>query len=435
MTPQDVVQSAMLVGVSTPNAFAKHKNLDMNGGEGAATDDSHAREEDMVSTKKPIAVHPKLITGKESKRGYRQRYRLPFMTRSAARKERAAAGLERPSQHPNLKHPAHIPIWAQTATSQPNSRGLDPEAPTFIPMPAIQVKSSRHPEAKGPVHIPIWAREETTQEGLIPHLSPEATVPVPTHPQKLTTQASAQHLDCKGPQNLSTSAEHAATLCASIADTINVKDQREFAQPRFSIYDDMDMKPPCALKVTLNARSYSKKTAIPITTYKARGNSGNIIGMNYLKARQALHQLGPNRKLGWYTIWTVNLDTKAEVNSVRAKVLAGIRVQSDNSRKRRSNDDSFFELLLRKDRLPVDEYNKTRRIEEHGTEKEFKFHFSDRSSSSSPKSVSESTSEELRAKAVSSSCSFTLSCCYLIYRKDMVGFNRAPSLSLSAELC
>lgn len=47
-----------------------------------------------VFTKKPIAAHPKLITGKESKRWYRQRYRLPFMTRSEARKERAAAGLK-----------------------------------------------------------------------------------------------------------------------------------------------------------------------------------------------------------------------------------------------------------------------------------------------------------------------------------------------------
>ena len=495
----------MLIGVSAPNAFAKDKKWDMNEGEGAASDNFHAREEDMVFTKKPIATHPKLITGKESKRGYRQRYRLPFMTRSEARKERAAARLEAvadhgldivasaddlvqdgdsnggpgpstlanatktanlaakaaptkdtdtpapasvpqqkcnhaptllvtgvsaaqegPSQHPNPKHPAHIPIWAQTATSQPNSQGLNPEALSFIPMSAIQVKSSRHPEAKGPIHIPIWA---TTQEGPIPHVSPGAT-----HAQKLTTQASTQYLDCKDPQSLSTSAQDAATLAASTADTINAKDQREFAQPRFSIYDDMDMKPPCAIKITLNARSYSKKTAAPMITYKARGNSGNIIGMNYLKARQALHQLDPNRKLGWYTIRTVNLNTKAEVNTVRAKNLAGIRLQSDNSAKRRSNDDSLFELLLRKDRLPVDvdEHNKTRRIEEQGTEKEFKSCFSDRSSSSSPKPPSESTCEELRAKAVSSNCSFLL---LFPLSQRHSGIQSSTQFFLSAELC
>ena len=501
-TPRDVVQSAMLVGISTPNAFAKNKKWDdMNGGEVAVDDNTQAKEDDIVFKKKSLAIHPKLICGKFSKLSYRQRYRMPFMTRSEAHKERATARLkavadnslamdldtlasmddlakdgdgnggpgpstlanastkahlaaeadlttdtdasvpasvpqqkdnpapallatnistaqEGSSQHPNPQDPAHIPIWAQIATSQPNSRGLNPEAPTFIPRSAIQMKYWRHPKFTGAVHIPAWAREATTQEGSFPPFNPEAAVPAPTHHLKATAQASAQFPDWKGLQNLSARAQDAVALGASTADIINAKDQRDFAQPRFTIYDDMDLKPPCATKVTLNAHSYSKKTATPIT-YKTRGNSGNTIAMNYLKARQALHQHDPNRKLGWFAISTVNLNPKAEENSVhQAKVLASIRVQSDNSRKRRASDDGLFELHLRTGTLPGNVYKKIRRIEQDSEEEEFNG-FSDHSSSSSPKPVSGSTVEELRAKAVSNISLFIISCHYFLYLKDM----------------
>ena len=478
-TPRDVVKSAMLVGISTPNAFAKNKKWDMNGGEGAVSDNTQAKEDDVVFKKKSIAIHPKLISGKASRLRYRQRYRLPFMTRLEARKERALVRLkavadndlamdldtlastddllkdgdgnggpgpstlsnaatkarlaakvdltmdtdapvlasvpqqkgspapalsetsistaqEGPSQHPNPQHPAHIPIWAQMATSHPNSRSLNREVPTFIPRSAIQMKSLRHPKVTGAVHIPIWAREATTQEGPFPPLDSEAAVPGPTHALNATAQASAQYPYLKSSQYLSTRAQNAVALGASTADIINAKDQRDFAQPRFTMYDDMDLKPPCAVKVTLDAYSYSKKTATPIT-YNNRGNSGNIIAMNYLKARQALHQPDPNRKLGWYSTWTVDLNPKAEANSDhQAKVLASIRAQSDNSRKRRASDDSLFELQLRTGALPVNVYKKIRRIEEDSEEE-----FNGFSSSSSPKPVSESSIEELRAKAVS----------------------------------
>ena len=508
-TPHDIVQSAIVVGVSTPNAFAEHKKWEPNGKEVIITD----REEDMGFKKKRLVAHPKLVSGENSKPQYRK-YRLPFMTRSEARKERAAAGLKGvaddglamdldtpaptddlakhgdsnggpgpstlanaskkahlaaeadftmdtdtpapanvpqqkgnpapgmlvagisttqggPSQHPNPKHPAHVPTWAQTATSQPNSQRLNPEAPTFIPTSAIQVKSSRHPEAKGPVHIPIWAKETVAQISPSRVLGPEAALPVTTHAQKTTTRVSAHYPNCKGPQNLSTRAQNAATLGASTADTINARDQREFAQPRYSIYNDMDLKPPCALKVTLEGRSYSKKPAAPIIC-KARGNSGNIIAMNYLKARHALYRLDPNKKLGWYTTRTVNLNTNAEVNSVRAKILASTRVQSDNSKKRRASDDGLFELLLRQGSLPAKHHQKRRRIEED-SEEEFKG-FSDRSCSSSPKSVSEVALEDLRAKAVSK-ISVILSCCYVLLSQGQSEIHSSTQLFPSAEIC
>ena len=473
-TPHDVVQSAMLVGVSTPNAFAKHKKWDQNGEEAVVSNNFHASEEEMAFNKKSYTAHPKLVNGKKSKREYKERYRVPFMTRSEAHKARAAAGpetvtddglamhLDTPaptdhlandgdsnggpgpstlalatkkahlaaeadltmdtdtpatasvpqqngnptpallvtdistaqegsSQHPNPKHPAHIPIWAQMAISQPSSL-----PPAFIPRSAIQSKSSRHPEATGPVHIPIWARETTTQESR--RLSPEATVPATTHDRQPTTQVSAQNFDCKAPQNLSPRAQNAVTLGASTADTINTKDQRDFARPRYSFYDDMDLKPPCSLKVTLKANSYSKKPAAPITC-NTRGNSGNIIAMNYLKARHALHQLDRNSKLGWYTIRTVNRNTKAEVNSVRANNLTSTCAQPDNSRKRRASDDGLFEMLLRKGSLPTEGDNKKRRIEED-SEEEFKG-FSDRSNSPSPEPVNEVQLQDLRVRAVS----------------------------------
>ena len=460
-TPHDIVQSAIQVGISTPNAFAKSKQREPDREEVAIDEKVHAEDDDMIFKKRPFPVHPKLISGKNSKREYKPRYRLPFMTRSEARKARTAAGLngapaptsahaehsvsgpgpstlakatkkahlaaeadltmdtdtpvpasipqqesnpttlplvtgisttqEGSSQCPDANHPARVPLWAQMATSRPISQRLKLGVPRFIPRSAIQVKSLRHPQAKGPVHIPIWAREAFTQESL------------PTLAQK------------------------AAIIGASTADTISAKDQRNFAQPRYSSYDDMDLKPPCALKITLEARSYSKKLAAPITC-NARGNSDNIIGMNYLKARQALHQLDPNRKLGWYTTRTVNLNTKAEAINVCAKTLPSIHVQSDNSRKRRASDDGLFEMLLRKGSLPADAYNKRRRI---GGDSDEEFQgFSGHSGCSSSKSVSEATLDDLRAKAVSK-IAVIHSRCLPLYRKQRAGFGRAPSLLLN----
>ena len=493
-TPQDIVQSAILVGVSTPNAFAKHKKWEPNGEEVVISE----------SKKKPKAAHPKLISNKNSKRQNKERYRPPFMTRSEARKERAAAELkavaddglpmdldapapadalgkeddsnggpgpstianatkkahhaaeadatmdtdtpasesvtqqkgdpspvllatgittaqESSSRHSNPKHPGNVPVWAQTPSAHLNSQPLNTEAPTFIPT-AVPVKSSRHPEAKGPVHIPVWARATTTQGGPFQSLAPGATLPVAMQVQQTTTQGSAQYIDRKDARNLSVSAQNAALLGASTANTINAKDQRYFAQPRYSLYDDMDMMPPCALKIALKARSYSKKPAAPIT-YNSRGNSGNIIAMNYLKARQAFHQAGPNRKLGWYSTSTVVPDAKSEVNSVRAKTLASTRVQSDNSQKRRARDERLFALLLRKGSLTAGGCNKGRRIEED-SEEEFQG-VSDRSKSPSAKATGTATLEELRAKAVSTnSCHTLLVATFPIART--LGFSRAP---------
>ncbi|KAL8797030.1 MAG: hypothetical protein Q9195_000801 [Heterodermia aff. obscurata] len=513
--PHDVVQSAILVGISTPNAFAKHKNSESNGEEAVVSENFHAREEDMVFKKKSKPPHPKLISGKKSKREYRERYRPPFMTRSEARKERAATELkavadnglamdldtpastnglakdvdsnggpgpstlanaskkahlagkadttmetdtpaaesvpqqkgdpspallmagisttqEGRSQQSSPKRTANVPVWAQNATSQTNSQPLNLEAPTFIPMSAVQVKSSRHPEAKGPVHIPIWARATPIQEGLPQRLGPEATPPVTMHAQKTTTQVSAQPIDSKGPQNLSASAQNAATIGASTTNTISAKDQRVFAQPRYTIYDDMDLKPPCALKIALKARSYSKKPAAPIEC-KARGNSGNIIAMNYLKARQALHQRDAKSQLGWHSSSTVDLDTEAEVNSVSRTILASYRVESEISRKHRASDDRLFVLHLRIGRSTTDKDDKERGMDED-SEEEFKS-FSDGSTSSSPKSASEAALEELRAKAVSRNlCPNFLVATSLIVKRHWDSVEH-PNLFLSAAVC
>ena len=120
------------------------------------------------------------------------------------------------------------------------------------------------------------------------------------------------------------------------ADAFSNEEMNALAQPRYSIYFDMDLKPPCALKIHLTARSYSTKPAPPPTGNRA--NSGNIIGMNYLKARKALNHPDPDRKLGWHNILTTKTTIATDSEWLRVKTLASAKLQSTNLKKRKAPD-------------------------------------------------------------------------------------------------
>lgn len=438
-----MVQSAIRAGLSAPNAFAKHKKWDSNGEEVVLKGDFHASDKDLTFDTTPAWVHPKLVKGKSSKHRYRQRYRKPIMTRSVARNNGVVTGLINaisPSAKAtnstgggvamDLDTPAAItelrkgdsaaipgpstlanPVKEANISAEADSVLEDKSVPVSAPLQngtpagasstagtlATPAGPSKRPSPKDPTSVPIWAQKARTPAGPSQRPNRKAHEYVHGGVKKTTAQAGPyQSLDPKAPEYVPTQAEKATRSSAAAGNTKGSKPMHVFAQPRYNIHMDMDMKPPCALKIDLKARSYSTKPAPPACD--ARGNSGNIIGMNYIKARRSLYQMDPNRKLGWHTVWTANPTSAAELNDLRAKAFATMQAHTDNPKKRKARDSSPQLIPAHGDSPYVDKRQKKRRIDEDSDE-EWKG-FSDRSKSSSPECAGGSTLEELRAKAV-----------------------------------
>ena len=81
MTPHDVVQSAIQIGVTASNAFVKHKKWDQNGEEIVVEGDYHAEDKDLVFDQAPPKKRSKLVFGKKRESRLKIPYRQ-FVTRS-----------------------------------------------------------------------------------------------------------------------------------------------------------------------------------------------------------------------------------------------------------------------------------------------------------------------------------------------------------------
>ena len=408
-TPRDVVQSAILAGISAPDSFAKHKKWDMNGEEVAINGDYHAEEKDLVFEQKPNWVHPKLINGKNSKQQYKRLYHQPIMTRSAphsapattdssnlesssstavansassvvtidpAKDDYGIAGpgpstLEKAAKKTDLESDLDSVVGIDaSAPASFSTQGGHAAANSTTAISATEADPSERSNAKNLANVPIWA-QKASQKAYAPLWvanQDKALQHVPAWARKgaIKEDSPNQH-NPKAPETIPPNAPETTDLDGSPADSTYSKDIRVFAQSRYNVHVDMDMKPPCALKVNLEPRSYSTKPAPAACS--ARGNSGNIIGMNYIKARRALHQRDPNRRLGWHTVWTVKSTTPA------------------------GQDNPY-----------VDKRRKRCCIEED-SEDEWSG-FSDCSKTSTPESVSSCTSEDFCAKAVRISISY-----------------------------
>lgn len=405
----------------------------------AINGDYHAEEKDLVFEKKPSWVHPKLVNGKNSKQQYRQWYSQPIRTRSAthsapattdssnlesssstavansassvvtinsAEDDDGIAGpgpstLEKAAKKTNLASDldSAMDIDVSAPASFPTQGGVHAAAKSTTAISATQAGSSLRSNAKILANVPIWAQKayEKVHAPLWLRKQDKAPQHVPAWARKGTAEEdSPKRLEPKAPENIPSNAPETTDLKGSAADVDYSKEIRMFAQPRYSINVDMSMKPPCALKVDLEPRSYSTKPAP--TACSARGNSGNIIGMNYIKARRALHQRDPNRRLGWHTTWTVKPANLADLGNPRSKALAGMQAKLDNPYMCKPRGSSPLAIPAGQNNPYVGNRQERCRVEED-SEDEWSG-FSDRSKTSIPEPVGGSTSEEMCTKAV-----------------------------------
>lgn len=411
----------------------------MNGEEITVNGGYHAEEKDLGFEKPPSWVHLKLINGKNSKQQYRLRYRQPIMTRSAICGAPAATDSSNPERFSStaVANPARsvvtidstndgygiagpgpstlgnaanktdlapdldsaINIDASAAASFPTQGGVHAAAKLTTAISATQPGASERSEAKDLANVPMWA-QKASQNAHAPLWSTnqdKAAQHVPACVWKGTTEEGpSKQPDLKAPGYIPSNTPETTDFSGLAVDVDYTKEIRVFAQPRYSVHIDMDMKPPCAPKVDLKARSYSRKTAPQACS--VQGNSGNIIGMNYIKARRAFYQRDPDQKVGWHTVWTVEPTTSADLDNVSSKTLASIQAESDNPKEHKARSPSPREVPVDQDRSYVDKCQKRCRIEED-SEEEWSG-FSDCSGTSTPEPVGGSTLEEWRAKAV-----------------------------------